>query len=100
MEADFSGRVVGLTGKVNNADHDLAEVGYNRTAVARIIKTAQDYGVRMLETDLIDNQSEGSYEGVMIFRGTIAEILDAIMDRSESPLAIEERLQMLRGGQK
>ena len=74
-------------------------MSYNRTAIANIIRAAKDYGVRMLESDLVNNQAKGSYEGVMIFRGTRAEILDAIMDRSESALAIKERLQRLRGGE-
>jgi hypothetical protein len=82
------------------AYHDLTKMSYNRTAIAGIILAAENYGVRMLEADLVNNQSEGSYEGVMIFRGAIAEILDAIMDRNESALAIQERLHRLRGGKK
>ncbi len=98
METNLPGGIVRNTRHVNNSDNDLTEMSHNRTAIAGIVQTAKNYGVRMLESDLINNQSEGSYEGIMIFRGAIAEILDAIIDRSESALSIEKRLQVLRGG--
>jgi hypothetical protein len=96
VEADLAPGTIGYARQVYHANHNLAEMGYNRTAIAGIIRAAENYGVRMLESDLINNQTKGSDEGVMIFGGALVEILDAIMDRSESALSIEQRLESLR----
>jgi hypothetical protein len=100
VESDLPGSGSASPGQINNLEHDLGKMGYNRTTIAALIHTAQDYGVRMLESDFIDNQTAGSYEGVMIFRGEFSEILDGVLYRRISPGTIQQRLEALRSVRK
>ena len=71
-------------------------MNYNRTMITGFINTAERKGVRLLESDFMDNQAKGSYEGVMIFRGEFSEILDSILHGDEGGFAIQKRLDDFR----
>jgi len=97
MKTNFPSRHIGSSWDIHNPDHNLRKVSYNRAAITGLIRAAKNYGVRLLESDFINNHSKGGYEGVVIVRCRFAELLDAILNRNESAAAIQERVECIRG---
>lgn len=92
------GSIGGASGDVGNPDSYLGIVGYDYCPLSEVIRAAESKGVRLLKSDLINNESESVNQGVVLFRGIRAQLVDAIYDGSIGGAAIEKILQTLRCG--
>ena len=81
----------------SNSDGYLGIMGYDYCLLTEVIRAAESKGVRLLKSDLVDNKSERINQGVMIFWGATAQLVDAIYDSRVSGSAIEKILQSLHG---
>jgi len=97
VETHLTGGSIGCdSGDVGNPDGYLGIVGYDYCTVSEVIRAAKSKGVRLLKSDLIDDESERINQGVVVFRGIRAQLVDAIYDGVIGGSAIEEILQTLR----
>lgn len=92
------GGIGGASGDVGNPDSYLGIVGYDYCPLSEVIRAAESKGVRLLESDLINDEAESVNQGVVLFRGATAQLVDAIYDCGISGPAIEKMLKLLRGG--
>ena len=73
-------------------------MGYNYCPLSEVIRAAQSKGVRLLKSDLVNNEAESINQCVVMFRGVTAQLVNAIYDSGVSGPTIEEMLKLLRGG--